>query len=318
MPFKKIPKNKYPPRLWALVGYPGSGKSTFATQMRTPILPIDADHRFVEVAGRAAGDVYQLSQNPDDNNSTDSIAAILEANMPGSGIQTIVVDSLTAIITPLVMRAFRDNEAGRNTNRAAAYADKATAMRQLQFSVNKWGRDVLWIYHLQDGRDNKAREITTATLSKTERNRLHSSLNMELHLVQDGDRRGVKVVWARRGRDGMTLWDDTGTWAGMPERIEAAVYDGLTEQDQERIEREPPPEHFANPEAAIQWALAQGVFDEFHHAQNAYDKLKREKKPDSAGAMRDLWIADVERRQAEKAGPGQNGIARLKTVSTNV
>jgi len=31
--FKKMVKSTYPPRLWALVGYPGSGKSTFATQM---------------------------------------------------------------------------------------------------------------------------------------------------------------------------------------------------------------------------------------------------------------------------------------------
>ena len=29
MAFKKMVKQVYPPRLWALVGYPGSGKSTF-------------------------------------------------------------------------------------------------------------------------------------------------------------------------------------------------------------------------------------------------------------------------------------------------
>ena len=43
MAFKKMTKPEYPPRLWALVGYPGSGKSTFATQMRAPILVIDAE-----------------------------------------------------------------------------------------------------------------------------------------------------------------------------------------------------------------------------------------------------------------------------------
>ena len=30
MAFKKIDTTGYPPRHWSLVGYPGSGKSTFA------------------------------------------------------------------------------------------------------------------------------------------------------------------------------------------------------------------------------------------------------------------------------------------------
>lgn len=310
MAFKKMPKQTYPPRLWALIGYPGSGKSTFATQMKTPILPIDADHRFTEVAHLVKGDVFALSDTPNDNNRTDVIADLLDQNMPGTGIATITVDSLTAIVAPLVMKAFRDNEAGLNKNKAAAYADKATAMRQLQFAVNKWGCDVLWIYHLQDGRDQNAKEVTTATLSKTERNRLHSSLNMELHVVQDGNKRGIKIVWARRGRYGMTLWDDSGYWVRMPDRIEQAVYDGLTEADQERIATEPP-DTFPTPAAAIDWGLKQGVFDDLHHAQNAYDKLKREYRPASAREMRDLWVNDVRERrelaarEAEAAAPDE-------------
>jgi hypothetical protein len=47
MAFRKV--TKYPPRLWSLVRSPGSCKSTFATQMRGPILIVDADHRFEEV-----------------------------------------------------------------------------------------------------------------------------------------------------------------------------------------------------------------------------------------------------------------------------
>ena len=33
MAFQKMSKTQYPPRQWALVGYPGAGKSTFAAQM---------------------------------------------------------------------------------------------------------------------------------------------------------------------------------------------------------------------------------------------------------------------------------------------
>lgn len=298
MSFQQMQVSQYPPRRWALVSYPGDGKSTFAAQMRTPILPIDADHRFIEVAPLANGDVYQLSDNPQDHHNSDAIARILESDMPGSATRTIVVDSLTAILQPLVIKAYRDNSAGRNKNRAAAYADKATAMRQLQHAVSKWGTDTLWIYHLSDGIDGAAQNVTRETLPQTERNRLQSSLNMELRIIRQGPRRGIKVIWARQGRDGLTLWDDSGQWANMPERIEAAVYDGLTDQDQERI-AQTAPAVFPNPSAALDWAIERGAFKVLQHAQNAYEKVKREGRPRDAAAMRDLWVKDIERRLAE-------------------
>jgi hypothetical protein len=174
-------------------------------------------------------------------------------------------------------------------------------MRLLQDGVSRWQVDVLWIYHLMDGLDQNANEVTRPILSKTERARLYRSLNLELHVVTLGQRRGIKVVWARRGRSGMTIWDDTGTWTGMPEKIEAAVYDGLSEADQERIEGQTPAS-FPSAEAAIAWGLEQGAFKAIEHSRNAYDKLKQEAKPAKAGDMWALWVADVTRRLAEKAG----------------
>ena len=308
MTFKKMCKPEYPPRLWALVGYPGSGKSTFATQMKSPMLIVDADHRFNEVLGLAGGDVYQLSDKPADNVNADSIAQHLANGMEGSDVQTIVVDSLTAIITPLIVKAMQDKATGRAKNLAAAFKDKAMAMRQLQDAVTRWGVDTLWIYHLQDGRDEKAQKVVRATISTTERARLVRSINMRLEVVQDGDRRGIKVVWARRGikvawpqrdRSNPILWDDTGTWAGMPERIEREVYADLSETDQDAIE-EAAPTVFAGPALAIAWGLEQGCFEALPHARNAYDKLKKEHNPGSARAMRDLWVEDVQRRLEEK------------------
>jgi hypothetical protein len=301
MPFKKLTINKYPPRLWALVGFPGGGKSTFATQMRTPILPIDADLRFAEVASLATGDVFQLSDNAADNTDPTRIAELLDANMRGAGVATIVVDSLTAIITPLVTKAIVDNDAGVNKNKVASFKAKAMAMRQLQDAISRWGSDVLWVYHLQDSRDNKAQAVTRATLPATERSRLYRSLNLELHIVRDGERRGIKVVWARQGRSDVTLWDDSGTWSGMPERIEQAVYDGLSDDDQAAIESTPAA--FPNAEAAIAFGFEQGAFDALQHARNAYHKLKEEKKPGQAAEMWALWISDVERRIAELSEP---------------
>lgn len=297
MTFKKMQLNKYPPRLWALIGYPGGGKSTFATQMRTPLLPIDSDGRFSEVAPLASGDVYQLSDTPADNSDPATVAKLLDQHMPGSDVATVCVDSLTSIIVPLVTQAIQDNDAGKNKNRMAAWKTKALAMRALQDAVSRWGCDVLWIYHLNDSRDGQAKPVTRPTLPATERARLYRSLNLELRIVQDGDRRGVKVVWARQGRSGEVLWDDTGRWVGMPEKIERAVYDGLSEAEQKNIESSPG--SFPSPEAAMNWGLEQGAFNAIQHARNAYDKLKAERQPGKAPEMWALWIADVERRLAE-------------------
>jgi len=304
MAFKKMISTKYPPRLWAMVGYPGSGKSCFATQMRGPLLVVDADHRFTEVVGLAGTrDVYELSGVATDNTDPDRVAAILAENMPSSDVATIVVDSLTAIITPLVVQAMVDKDAGREKNLAAAFRTKALAMRQLQDAVTRWGADVLWVYHLMDARNGQGQALVRATVSQTELARLTRSINMQLKIIQEGERRAVKVVWARRGRSDITLWDETGTWAGMPERIEAAVYDGLTEADQERIEEEIP-EVFPNAETAIAWGFERGAFKALEHARNAYEKLKREAQPKTAKEMARLWVADVQARLMAGNGNG--------------
>ena len=302
MPFQKLVTSAYPRRLWSLVGFPGAGKSTFAMQMRGPILCIDADHRADEVARLAAAGVYQLSDQPADNVAAEAIADCLRANMAGSDIKTILVDSLTAIMAPLVTAAILDNDAGRHKNRMTGFKDKALAMRLLQDSIGAWGTDVLYVYHLQSGRDANAQEVTTATVSRTELARLQRSLNVQLRSVDDHGKRGLHVDWARRGRSGMTLWDDTGIWKGMPEKIEAAIYGGLTEADQLKIEQATPTS-FPNVETAIAWGFEQGVFEVINHARNAYDVVKRECQPKTAAEMWELWIADVLARKAEKAKP---------------
>jgi len=297
MAFKKMDKILYPPRQWALVGYPGSGKSTFASQMAGPLLVVDADHRFAEVARFAADEVFQLSDEPADNVNAERIAALLKENMIGSGVKTVVIDSLTSILSPLIVEAILDNDAGRNKNRVASFKDKALAMRLLQDTITGWGVDTLWIYHLRTGLDGQAREVESTTISVVELARLRRSLNMQLRLIEDdNDRRGIHVEWARRGRSGFTLWDDSGSWRGMPEKIEAAVYGGLSTEEISTSEQQAPVA-FSGPEDAIAWGVEQGCFRDTVHAKNAYDKIKREKKPKSAADMWQLWIDTVEQRK---------------------
>ena len=179
------------------------------------------------------------------------------------------------------------------------------AMRELQDSVTRWGTDTLWIYHLHDARDEKGNAHTRATVSATEIIRLTRSINMQLEIVAEPApsgaerKRGVKIAWARRGRSGIILWDESGVWKEMPERIESAAYDGLTPTEQDRIELSAP-EVFASREIAIAWAVEQGAFETEPHAANAYDKLKRENNPQTARQMAALWVADVQRRLQEK------------------
>lgn len=297
MAFNKIDKSAalFPPRQWALVGRPNSGKSTFAAQMAGPLLVIDSDHRFQEVARLAAGDVYEVSDNPADHVDAERIAALLKENMASSDIKTVIIDSLTSILTPLVVEAILDNDAGRNKNRVASFKNKALAMRLLQDSTTNTGCHTLWIYHLRSGLDGQAREVESTTISAVELARLRRSLNMQLRIVEEGERRGIRVDWARCGRAGVVLWDESGAWADMPARIERAVYGGLSAADMDRLEHRAPTQ-FCGPEDAIAWGVGQGCFRDAVHAKNAYDKCKRAAQPATAQAMWHAWVADVQQR----------------------
>lgn len=305
MAFKKINKDQaiLPPRQWALVGHPGSGKSTFAAQMTGPLLVVDSDHRFQEVAHLAAGDVYEVKGENQDEEAgyldAETISRLVRANIAGSGVKTIIIDSLTSILTPLVVQAILENNSGKNKNRVSAFKDKALAMRLLQDTLTGTGCNTLWIYHLRDGRDGQARQVESTTISAVELARLRRSLNMQLRIVIEGNRRGIKVEWARRGRSDITLWDDSGCWAEMPARIEQAVYGGLSQTQQDQIEHATPA-GFTGPEDAIAWGFAQGCFRDAVHAANAYDKVKREQRPGTAPTMWAAWKAEVQRRCKEQ------------------
>ena len=215
--------------------------------------------------------------------------------MPNSGIKTIIVDSLTAIISPLVIQAMIDSEKGREKNLMSAFRTKALAMRQLQDAITRWGTDVLWIYHLQNSRNAKAQEVTKASVSQTEIARLTRSINLKLEIVQDKekDMRGMKVTWARGGRSGMVIWDKSGIWKDMPERIEKAVYGGLSKKDQDQI-RARTPKVFPNAEIAISWGFEQKAFSTIEASKRVFDQTMREAQPSSAREMTDIWVRRVQ------------------------
>ena len=159
--------------------------------------------------------------------------------------------------------------------------------------------------------------MTTATISRTELARLTRSINMRCASSRPATSERLKSSGRARGRSGMTLVDETGTWEGMPERIEAAVYGGLSLADQDRIEQSMPKD-FAGPEQALAWSLDFGAFDNLPHARNAYDELlKRDRKPKTAGEFWPLWIADcVARKASLMASADGNGQSSTTQAGT--
>jgi hypothetical protein len=290
--------SKYPRRLWSLVGFPGDGKSTFAARMTAPLLVIDSDHRFDEVMHLVAGDVLEFEDRRD-NAIVPRIVDELARSMPDESVATIVVDSLTQIVSPLVQRAVQANLDGENRNKMSSFVAKATAMKLLQDGVSRWGTDVLWIYHLQQGRDAQAQAHTTASIPATELARLQRNLNARLRVVREKDRLGIHVDWCRNGRQGMTLWDDSGSWELMPEQLEEAMYGDV---DRERQAKKA--SRFSGPDEAIAWAVGEGAFADEAEARAAYDRLKAEHKPATAAEMWELWTMETHSRLIPADGEG--------------
>ena len=287
MAFKKL-QQKLPPRVWLLKGRSRSGKSVFSMNMRGPLLPIDADNKLFGSQQYAVGEVMEFSDNHTDAVNVARIEKILEDNMPGSGIKTIIVDSVTPILEPLILKAMETTAGGMGR-----WQVKSSAMKKLTYACTRWGGDVLFIYHIDDSMDAKANMTEKTSITPVELARLYKHFNMSLTVVEEGNRRGIRVDYAQHGKYGMTIWDDNGYWRGMPERIEEAVYAGGVLDQPER------PTSFGGPDLAIAWGMAQGCFRDEVHAKNAYDKLKAEKKPQTASEWWPLWIAEVDRRVAE-------------------
>ena len=163
---------------------------------------------------------------------------------------------------------------------------KAMLMRRLTSAVCKWGTDTLFVYHHYDG-NVRGKETVNSTVSGVEQARLQRALNLELETVYDDshNRYGIKVLWSRNGRQFPQvpiLWDDTGTWEGMPEEIEKAVYDNV-----KRVSAL----MFKSAQDAITWAVDEGYYHGKSESSAAYESVKSEAAPKSARAMWDAWIA---------------------------
>ena len=270
---KRITPPLFPPRRWSLAGLPDSGKSTFAAIMRSPLVIVDADHRFEEIVRLCQVEAYDLGIPPGDYSNAGLVAAALDAAMGTTAVGTVVVDSLTAIIAPAVAKAMDDKAAGRIKSLAAGMVGKAIAMRLLQSAITKWNTDTLWVHHLNQGYDNSGNKTLKSFISKTELDRLQRSLNLCLTATAGKTTHTISVTWVRWGRTA-TLTDISGYWHKMPERIEVAVY---------------APRAFTSSTHSCEFAVQAGVLETLGQARQLYDATKGRVKPGNAIEMATAW-----------------------------
>ena len=159
---------------------------------------------------------------------------------------------------------------------------KSDAMKKIRHAVTKWGSETFWVYHKVEYFDKNQKgdyEIKEKSyLSDIEFGRLGRDITISLEVIKDdNDRRGVYVKEARRGRTGITIWDDSGTWENIRERIINGVWGGLTKQEQDVIE-ETLPTSFDSSAEAIRWAVTKypQLWGDENHTKNSLNKLYKE------------------------------------------
>jgi len=150
----------------------------------------------------------------------------------------------------------------------------------------------------------------TTSVTDLEIGRIYRNINIKCEIVADPKgKRGLRVLEARGGRVGMTIWDDSGNWENIRQRLEEEVWGGLTKQEQYKLADERSIK-LTSPQHAMSWAweFSQNNGDFFAdamHVKNAYEKLKeilKEQMGDelTAPIMFEGWKQEVFRREAEK------------------
>ena len=318
----KLTYNPVPLR-WQIeiTGEQQSGKSELSAAITAQLLGknqiglfIDPDGRSIEsVPKNAECEFYPLSDNEEDMLNADRIEQLLVQGMTqvGDRVRMIIFDSVTNFIEPIINRIQRDQESGKLSKSAVAYREKATAMKTVRHVVNRYGTHTIWIYHTTDKVDSRGNKSVGTTLTDLETARLGRMVNLSLEVVvNDSGKRGVKVLEARRGRTGMVIWDESSSWQNIRTKIEQAVWQGLTEQEQDTIE-ESLPETFVTPAAAVKWAMRYSeqhgnFFVEEIHAQNSLKKLHNklveqlENEDYDRSVLWEMWVKKVTDKEVDE------------------
>lgn len=307
-----------------LKGREKSGKSTFVAQWVKPglVAVVDADGRFSDVVPEESqAQFFQISTKKSDMVDVDRIVHILADARPQveGQMSAIVIDTLTKILDPIIAKI---QDAAYTT--VYSYREKADAMKKLRNALNLYGCETVWVYHRklyykEAAGEGKKKEYVLAerdSIGITEYARLGADITLSLEIVVDEKtgKRGAKVNEARKGRTGFIYWDESGNWSDVRANLEAAIWGGLTKEEQDAMEDDKNVV-FSDAKQAVRWAWKYSenhgkFFDDAAHAENAYKELKRNLGTQydklTAEIVFDAWKVEVFRREEEKK-EGNNG-----------
>lgn len=301
------------PVKWELKGKSLSGKTSLLAEL-SPVdkltIVIDADNQFGSglTKENAKKEIYPLSDNPADMREVARIEKKLNEVCPTlQNLGMIALDSATPIVEREITRIQNDISTGKVKGNVTAYGSKARLMKTLRDALDRWGVEVVWVYHVQETTDLDGNKKESQSVTDTELLRLNKNITVTLEVVIDNSgKRGVKVHKARRGRSNIVVWDDSGQWVNFRQKLEDAIWGGLSESEQVELENAIP-STFTSPDQAKRWALefseANGnFFKDAVHVGNSYDKLKAELKEQladdlNAEIMYSSWIAKVLEKQ---------------------
>ena len=211
---------------WALIARAGDGKSTFASQMSPEYLVADLDGRWDEQTENTLGVAHVVRESE----TLKLITAMEALSKSAPGIRTVIFDSGTAILDYIQskgrLQADAAKAAGQKFNLNDVHKTKADTMRVLRLAALKFHANVLWIFHLEDGKMDGKDHVRT-TIPVTEMERLKSNLNAIMTIVKDkSGMRGVRIEWCRYNNNvasGQIVWDQEGLWRGVPNRVHSFI-----------------------------------------------------------------------------------------------
>jgi hypothetical protein len=207
------------PRHWMLFARRGDGKSTFGAAMSPEYLVNDFDGRWTEQERNMPGKSHII-----DKSDPLEVVAEMEKQRPqlAGYVKTIIYDSGTAVLDFIQARGrLEEGQGKKNADRVNLL--KADTMRILRLAALRWHCDVLWIFHIEDGK-HKGEAKERVTISNVELERMKANLNAVLTIVKDTNgRRGIRIEWSRYNNNiaaGQIIWDTEGMWKGVPEKLD--------------------------------------------------------------------------------------------------
>ncbi len=295
------------------IGRTRTGKTTFfAANAISPVYAIDADKGYVRTRRAMIDKFPEITGEVYFPSNKGCLVPLLihqeaERNIFDKNIKTTVIDSVTKIYgfntRPAVMAGRmtpqQREQYGFSKNKAANLQNKADAIQVLTYLAG-YGTHIFYIWHEQETVDmesvkkGKMDLIMRETMSKEERKRLFTSIDIVLRFSIDKGRYAITVDPETRGygsvpNTGFTIYDKPGNyWRGALSRIYGLIYTTFDSKDE-----------------AIAWGQKKLAIEDSVEAEAWYEEVKTRARPETPSAMWLAWMMAVEEKFLTRQKNGQ-------------